>query len=422
MKQKSNYHPEFRYLIGILAAGLFAVNLQGQTDEQDATEEAPVFELSPFEVSTSQDRGYYASNAISGSRIAVPIQDIPLTIEVVTSEFIEDTGATDLRESLKYSAGILLQSQNDAYGSFDSFGNVNNPEGATADKGESTFKMRGFVLENTLRNGFRRKHATDTINIDRIEVVRGPSALLYGVGNFGGVVNYLTKTPLPHYEQSAGITVGSNGLRRGTIDSTGPLILDNLAYRVTMAYEDRDHYTEHRAHEHFFVSPVLEYKPWKRLKMTVDVEYGQAEDTGIGFQSVRAPTLTGIPIFQTDRLETYGFLEFEDKDVRTFRWSGPDTYLDTESINANFSIEVGILDNLFYKGGINYSKVEFDYLDIFGGIAINDLQARDFWNTILARQIIVPQTMWPYPSKMQPFSTIGAGRSKKPTGCSTGMN
>ncbi|MFO7724688.1 MAG: hypothetical protein R6V45_03980, partial [Oceanipulchritudo sp.] len=102
--------------------------------DNDASEDDPVFELSPFEVSTSEDSGYYASNAISGSRINVPIQDMPLTIEVVTSEFIQDTGATDLRESLKYSSGILLQSQNDAFGLNDNVGNVNNPEGATGDK------------------------------------------------------------------------------------------------------------------------------------------------------------------------------------------------------------------------------------------------------------------------------------------------
>ncbi|MCD8481640.1 MAG: Plug domain-containing protein [Verrucomicrobia bacterium] len=164
--------------IAALVPLVFTVALHAQADDADG----PIFELSPFEVNTSGDDRYYASNAISGSRLDVRIQDMPLSIEVITSEFFTDTGSTNLRDALRYSAGIMLQTQNDAFqAGTDNFGGVNNPEGATSAKGDSSFKIRGFVTNNTLRNGFRRQHATDTINIDRVEVVRGPSALLYGV-------------------------------------------------------------------------------------------------------------------------------------------------------------------------------------------------------------------------------------------------
>ena len=366
--------------------------LTAQTSGGDDSDDSQVFQLSPFEVATSGDKGYYASNTISGSRISVPIQDIPLTIEVVTSEFIEDTGATDLRDSLKYSAGVLLQSQNDAFGKFDNAGNVNNPEGATGDRSESSFKIRGFVLENTLRNGYRRKNATDTINIDRIEVIRGPSALLYGVGNFGGVVNYLTKEPLPYNQQTVDLTIGSYNMKRASIDSTGPLVGDTLSYRLTMAYEDRDSWTDINTREHYFISPVLQLNLYSRVKVTLDYEYGSATERGISFQSVRTPSLEDVRnIFDTDQLETFGFLEFtEDKnanqildpgedlngngridltrDPRTFRWSGPDTFLDTESWNANLSAEIKLAENLYYKGGFNKSFVGFKSRDVFGGI------------------------------------------------------
>jgi outer membrane receptor protein involved in Fe transport len=373
----------------LAVAGLLGASLVPTYGQSDSDSDEDVFELSPFEVSTSGDKGYYASNTISGSRITVPIQDIPLTIEVITSEFIEDTGATDLRGSLQYSAGLLLQSQNDAYGAFDNFGGVNNPEGATGDKGDSSFKIRGFVLNNTLRNGFRRKHSTDTINIDRIEVVRGPSALLYGVGNFGGIVNYITKAPLQESQQKIDIGYGSDNYKRFALDSTGPMG-ETFAYRLTYAFQDNDDWTDLNTTQKWFISPVIEWKPAKRVKITMDYEYGRQDEDAIGFKSVRAPTLEGIPIFQSDRLETYGFLEFPDKDVRTFRWSGPDTFLDTESQNFNLALNVGLSENLYYNGGINFSKVEFNSRDIFGGIATNSSnpRAQDFLNTIEARQII----------------------------------
>ena len=373
-----------------LTVGLAALGASAVVAQQEATDDRDIFELSPFAVVTTGDSGYYASNAISGSRINVAIQDMPLTIEVVTSEFIADTGSTDLRESLRYSAGIVLQSQNDAFGSFDNFGNVNNPEGATGDKGQSSFKIRGFVVENTLRNGFRRQHATDTINIDRIEVVRGPSALLYGVGNFGGVVNYLQKKPLPVARQEITFGVGSDGFQRFTLDSTTPLPIESLSYRLTFAHEDREDGTDLYKHNHYFVSPYLEWRPFMGTTLSFDFEYGEAEDTGIGFKSVRTPTLEGIPIFQTDRLETYGFLEFEGKNPRTFRWSGPDTFLETESLNANFQWLQRITDDLNLMAGYNFSRVEFDSRDIFGGIALNasNPRALPYYSTIMARQII----------------------------------
>ena len=69
--------------------------------------------LSPFTVRTDKDNGYGATNSISGSRVDTAIKDLPLPMQVITSEFIKDTGATDLRKSLSYVSGISLQTQND---------------------------------------------------------------------------------------------------------------------------------------------------------------------------------------------------------------------------------------------------------------------------------------------------------------------
>ena len=67
-------------------------------------------QLSPFQVNTEKDKGYRATNSISGSRLDTAIKDIPMPIEVITEQFLKDTGSQDLRQSLRYSAGIQLQS------------------------------------------------------------------------------------------------------------------------------------------------------------------------------------------------------------------------------------------------------------------------------------------------------------------------
>src|ERR1017187_2785531 len=157
---------------------------------------APEVVLDPFTVSTSQDKGYAATNEISGSRVDTPIKDIPISIDVITSQFISDIGATDLRSALAYQAGIMTTTQNDLENTGGTLGGpygqggVNNPQGVTANTNQSQFKIRGFITGNTLRDGFLRLSGVNAVNIDRIEVVFRPNTLLYGTGNFGGVVDY----------------------------------------------------------------------------------------------------------------------------------------------------------------------------------------------------------------------------------------
>lgn len=377
----------FRHFFAQLSILVCFLGLSAQEDDTDEE----IYDLSPFAIDETLDDGYYASNAISGTRVSAEIQDIPLSIEVITSEFIEDTGAIDLRESLRYSAGLLLQSQNDAYtaDSYSGIGGVNSAEGVTDSQTETSFKVRGFITDNVLRNGFRRQFATDSVNIDRVEVIRGPSALLYGIGNFGGLVNYISKAPLLEPFQAYDVTVGSNGLYRLTGDVTGPLgdPEKGFAYRVNFALQTSDDYTELKTSHHWFVAPSFSWSPSSKTTVLLDMEFGQADSSGIGFLSVRAPSIEGIPITQTDRLETFGFLEFPGKDIRTFRWSGPDTYLDTESHNILLDVTQEIVENMYFKAGYNVASADFSSRDVFAGISQNS-GPEELQRTITARQII----------------------------------
>lgn len=328
--------------------------------------------LSPFTVSTEQDKGYRATNSISGTRLDTPIKELPMPIEVITESFLRDTGATDLRQSLRYSAGIILQSQNDqGSNAFYGAGGVHNPEGATANKTQSSFKIRGYITDVILRDGYRRQSATDSINIGRIEVIRGPAALLYGIGNFGGIVNYLPKTPERKRETSVGLTLGSYDLKRTTVDTTGPIDeAGRFAYRLTGAWQDTGNQTELYNEDHWFFSPSLSFKPFPKTDILIDFEVGAQDETGLGFQTVRARSdIDGIG--QADRLQSSGFVQFAGKDPRTFRWSGPDTYRDSKQNNIRVQLTQEILPNLNLLAGYNSSRVDFYARDVNGSMRQN---------------------------------------------------
>ena len=135
-------------------------------------EEAVV--LTAFEVASTRETGYRATNSVSGTRVNVKLMDVPQTISVLTSDFIQDIGATDLDEALIYTSGV-----------------------GTAGFSAGQYTIRGFQTGSPRRNGinFSTTNAIDTSVVDRVEVVKGPSSALYGTGGPGGVVNVVTKQP-----------------------------------------------------------------------------------------------------------------------------------------------------------------------------------------------------------------------------------
>jgi iron complex outermembrane recepter protein len=328
-----------------------------------ATED--VVTLSPFTVDETKDKGYRATNSISGTRLNTSIKDLPMPIEVITEKFLRDTASTDLRESLRYSSGILLQTQNDygsPAGSFStSPGKINNPEGITASADQTHMKIRGFETQSVLRDGFRRQNATDSVNIARVEVARGPASLLYGVGNFGGVVNYLVKTPSTERGTEVTFAVGGDDFYRGTIDVTGPITASgSLAYRVTAAYQERGSYTDFNDEDHSFVSPVFSWRPTPTTEVLLDIEYGKQHLQGIGWQRLRA----AVSGFVNDSAGYNGdFLPIPGRDVRTFRWSGPDTYRDSEASNVLLKVTQSFGENLHLLIGVNHGTFDYDQVD-----------------------------------------------------------
>jgi len=335
--------------------------------------------LSPFKVTTDKDNGYGATNSISGSRVDTAIKDLPIPIQVITDQFINDIGATTLRESLAYVSAISVQTQNDlenrggTYGSPYGPGGVNNPEGVTANINGVQMKIRGFITNNVLRDGFYRGSPSDSINIERIEVVQGPNALLYGTGNFGGVVNYLTKKPQDKAHATASASYGTDNFMRATIDSTGP-IAPTLSYRVVGAWEDTDTNIDHQNMKHWYISPSIAWRPTRKTEILAQYEYHDAENTGFGFRALRAAQGTGATPINNDQLEATGFYWPPGADKRTHNLGGPDTYNRNQQDNFEITGTQQLLDEaewvprLDFLVGYNRSTFNTQTRDANGGI------------------------------------------------------
>ncbi|HVU23774.1 MAG TPA: TonB-dependent receptor plug domain-containing protein [Opitutus sp.] len=378
-----------RLLTPLLALGLLAIPLNtfaqasaSSSDDRNADDEAVV--LSPFTVTTAKDNGYAATNSISGSRVDTAIKDLPVPMQVITSDFIKDTGATDLRRSLAYVSGIELQSQNDlennggiggiqrgAYGP----GGVNNPEGVTSNISGTQLKIRGFITNNVLRDGFLRGSPSDAINIERIEVVQGPNALLYGTGNFGGVVDYLTKRPRDKQEGYLSLGYGTYDYMRATLDTTGPVSKSaHLDYALVGSWESSKTNIDFQKNSHYFISPSLLWKPTPTTEVLVQGEYTSSKQNGYGFRALRAAQGTGATPINNDQLEATGFYWPPGADKRTFNLSGPTTYNNQQQTNIEILATQQLLKESEYLpqvdllAGYNHTRYNVQTQDANGGI------------------------------------------------------
>jgi outer membrane receptor for monomeric catechols len=188
-------------------------------------EEDKIVSLSPFTVSSDDDQGYRAQNTLAGSRLNSSLNDTPGVLDVLTKEFLDDIGATNLEEALAFSANFA-----EDMGDFDSQGVINTVfPGATAN---ATFRTRGLggtVARNYLETDFRPSFYT----IERIDNSSGPNAILFGLGSAGGVANVSTKAAkLNKDAYGLDFFFDGYGSKRVSLDVNKILLRKKLALRV----------------------------------------------------------------------------------------------------------------------------------------------------------------------------------------------
>jgi iron complex outermembrane receptor protein len=186
--------------------------------------------VSAFDIAFGLDRGYRASNSVSGSHFDAPIRELPFAIQAFTESFIKDQKAENIHDIARYSPGVTYRSND-------------------FNEGNANLAIRGFPISATkgniqiLRDGFNGPSIFDFTNISRVEVVKGPSSFLYGQVAPGGIVNIITKKPQSRFAADAEISYGSYGEYRFDADITGPMS-DQLFFRLATSYDQDIRYWE----------------------------------------------------------------------------------------------------------------------------------------------------------------------------------
>ena len=220
------------------------------------TAQDETYTLDPFTVQ-GETNGYTATNSISGTRVNMAIKDIPVPITVITEQLIEDFSYERVEDAVVMDATVTRRSRNEA--------NFNE-----------NFTIRGFRSSLNLRNRIPYKGFTDSSMIDRIEIVKGPAAVLYGLSDPGGLVNIITKKPLNVKHTSVNFRVGSESNQRVEWDTGGPLDKEGkVLFRFTGSYDQGDHQRAGGWHNQRFFTPAFTFLPTDKTK--IDIEYSRQE-------------------------------------------------------------------------------------------------------------------------------------------------
>lgn len=230
------------------------------------------------ESGTGPVNGYVARRTTSGSKTDTPILETPQAISVIGRKQIEDQAAQTVMEATRYSPGIRSET----------FG---------GDPRNDWFLIRGFTAQDTgyyldSLQLFSTAFATfklEPYGLERIEVLRGPSSVLYGGNNPGGMINAISKKPplTPFREISVG--VNNYGNVYGAFDLGGPVAIDGngagnqFYYRIVGLGRVGDTHVDYTNDDRAYIAPSLTWKPNADTTLTILGSYQRDKTNGQNF-------------------------------------------------------------------------------------------------------------------------------------------
>lgn len=227
--------------------------LAQETDTQDPDTGEGIYVLSPFEVSSSGNVGYLATSSLAGTRLNTELKDVAAAITVVTPEFMEDTGSTDLEDLLVYTTSTEVGGLQGNFGG-DPAKVRRSPDRAT--------RIRGLDGADVTRDFFLTEIPFDSYNVAQVDISRGANSILFGLGSPAGIINYSLKTP--NMQKSARVVelrVDEFGSTRGSLDVDQVLVENLLGVRLAGVVDNQRFSQDHKNDDSKRVYGVVRFTP-----------------------------------------------------------------------------------------------------------------------------------------------------------------
>jgi iron complex outermembrane receptor protein len=240
--------------------------------------------------------GRTSSNLVA--RLPLRNLENPQVYNTITRELLQEQMVTTFNDAVKNAPGL---------------DKLWTSTGRATD-GAAYFSLRGFSVQPSMVNGIASvsNGGLDPANIERIEVIKGPSGTLFGSSliSFGGLLNLVTKKPYDNFGGEISYTAGNFGLNRIAADINTPLDKEkNVLLRLNAAYHAENSWQDAGFKKSFFFAPSLIYKANERLTFQLNAEYYSSEATNpLSVFLNRTRKLQAVNI---DQLMNIGYLGYK---------------------------------------------------------------------------------------------------------------
>lgn len=258
----------------------------------------------------SQPQAYRARSSTAGTKTSTPLAETPRSVSVVTHQRMRDQGAQTLTDVLGYVPGIFA------------------PPFAVGDGlAGDLFSIRGYnatdygygLLKDGLRlQGNRYDTTTEPYGLERTEVFRGPSSILYGENAPGGLVNLVSKKPTENAQGEARLTYGSNNRRQLAVDVSGPLSEgDSVLGRMVMLGRNADTQVDTVPDDRLYLAPSMTFNFDQDTALTLLSSY-QRDRTKLLLGYPAAGTLLNNPNGKVGKDQFNGNPNWDDFERETW--------------------------------------------------------------------------------------------------------
>ncbi len=225
---------------------------------------------------TKPVKGYNAKKSTTATKTDTNLIDVPQSVTVITQDLIKDMSLQSMTEVVQYVPGVQ----------------ASQGEG---NRDAVNFRGAGVTTGDFYLDGVRDDIQTyrDFYNTDRIEVLKGANAMIFGRGGSGGVINRVSKEAGWDPVRELSLTYGAYAQKRTTID-IGDAISEGAAFRINAVYEDSDSYRDGVDLERYGITPTFTFKPSEQTKIVLSAEYFKDKRIGDrGMPSLSSGSATG---------------------------------------------------------------------------------------------------------------------------------
>ena len=297
----------------------------------------------PTQASRSGTVGYITQRTTTGTKTDTPIINIPQSISVVTQEFLRDQNNQSFLETLRYVPGLI----------------PHQGEGNRDDVVIRGQRSNADFFVNGVRDDVQ--YFRDVYNVQRVEVLKGPNAMIFGRGGGGGVINRVTKEADGTRVREVSVGAGQFDLGRVAVDFGGA-INPNVAARFNAVYENAGSYRDFGHLERYGFNPTVTFRPTDATTVALSYEYfhdRRVTDRGIPAQSRPGVVNAAFPLlpYLTAPSTFFGH--------PNLNYALADAHIGTAVIEHDFD------NGLKVKNHTRFSSIDKFYQNIFPGGSVN---------------------------------------------------